>query len=72
MGSKLPTNSNDAKHATSLSRLKHGQCRWIISERPQKLLFCGAPASAEVGARSTRVCLSAAQRGPLYPLTVKR
>jgi hypothetical protein len=44
MGSKLPTDSNDAKHATSLSRLKHGQCRWIISERPQKLLFCGAPA----------------------------
>jgi hypothetical protein len=44
MEGKLPTDSNDAKHTTSLSRLKHGQCRWIISERPQKLLFCAAPA----------------------------
>ena len=70
MGSKLPTDSNDAKHATSLSRLKHGQCRWIISERPQKLLFCGAP--AERGSWCAQHCLSAAQRGPLYPLTVKR
>jgi hypothetical protein len=43
MGAKLPTDLHDAKHATSLSRLKHGQCRWIVSERPQRLLFCGAP-----------------------------
>jgi hypothetical protein len=44
MGAKLPVNFHDAKQATSLSRLKHDQCRWIVSEPPQKVLFCGAPA----------------------------
>ena len=43
MGTKLPTDFGDLKHATSLSRLKHGQCRWIVKEHPQKVLFCGAP-----------------------------
>ena len=44
MGVKLPVDFHDVKHATSLSRLKHGQCRWIVSEPSQKVMFCGAPA----------------------------
>jgi hypothetical protein len=43
MGVKLPTNLHDGQHATPLNRLRHDQCRWILSEHPQKALFCGAP-----------------------------
>ena len=33
----------DRKHAVSLMRIRHAQCRFIISEPAQKPIFCGAP-----------------------------
>jgi hypothetical protein len=33
----------DRKHAVSLMRIGHAQCRFIISEPQQKPIFCGAP-----------------------------
>ena len=32
----------DRKHAVSLMRIRHAQCRFIISEPAQKPIFCGA------------------------------
>ena len=33
----------DRKHSVSLMRIRHAQCRFIISEPAQKPIFCGAP-----------------------------